>query len=229
MGEPKLTGTHDTHALTLSPCARARAQGGHWYVRLRAAGQMDNQSPTKIHQGRGRHIEVWSQTRAPHQRNCFAAIKEVSRSCGRRSPHDPGKMITKRVLYTEGDWVERGEPDGTRSVFVVRARASHLSDRALCDQDARFPQMPRGCCWIEGDNPSCSNDSRSFGPVPLALIEARVAAVVWPPWRAGPVSSRPTTPAMAAQLPPTETKLPAARVDAPPGSVPVPAPAASPE
>jgi hypothetical protein len=138
-------------------------------------------------------------------------------------------MITKRVLYTEGDWVERGEPDGTRSVFVVRARASHLSDRALCDQDARFPQMPRGCCWIEGDNPSCSNDSRSFGPVPLALIEARVAAVVWPPWRAGPVSSRPTTPAMAAQLPPTETKLPAARVDAPPGSVPVPAPAASPE
>ena len=132
MGEPKLTGTHDTHALTLSPCARARAQGGHWYVRLRAAGQMDNQSPTKIHQGRGRHIEVWSQTRAPHQRNCFAAIKEVSRSCGRRSPHDPGKMITKRVLYTEGDWVERGEPDGTRSVFVVRACARVTSPIAPC-------------------------------------------------------------------------------------------------
>ena len=36
-----------------------------------------------------------------------------------RSPHDPGKMITKRVMYTEGDWIERSEPDGTRSVFAV--------------------------------------------------------------------------------------------------------------
>ena len=106
--------------------------------------------------------------------------------------------------------------------------ACHHSNRALCDQDARFSQMPRGCCWIEGDNPSCSNDSRSFGPVPLALIEARVAAVIWPPWRAGPVSSRlPTTPAVAAQPPPAETKPPAAAVSTP-GSVPAAAPASAP-
>ena len=35
---------------------------------------------------------------------------------------------------------------------------------------------------VEGDNPTCSDDSNAFGPVPLALIDSRVLAVVWP-WK----------------------------------------------
>ena len=37
--------------------------------------------------------------------------------------------------------------------------------------------------FAEGDNSESSVDSRVFGEVPEGLIEGRVAAVVWPPWR----------------------------------------------
>lgn len=33
-----------------------------------------------------------------------------------------------------------------------------------------------------GDNRSVSRDSRTYGPVPLALIKGKVVAKVWP-WR----------------------------------------------
>lgn len=42
--------------------------------------------------------------------------------------------------------------------------------------------MPEGHCWMLGDNLSESRDSRSYGPVPLALIKGKVAAKV-APWR----------------------------------------------
>jgi hypothetical protein len=39
----------------------------------------------------------------------------------------------------------------------------------------------QGHCWVEGDNPATSVDSATeFGPLPLALIEGHVLAVVWP-------------------------------------------------
>ena len=37
--------------------------------------------------------------------------------------------------------------------------------------------------WVEGDDPSSSTDSRSFGPVPANLVRGRVALVWWPPGR----------------------------------------------
>merc|ERR1712008_530884 len=44
--------------------------------------------------------------------------------------------------------------------------------------------VPPGHCWVEGDNPQFSQDSRTFGPVPMGLLDALVISVVWPPWRA---------------------------------------------
>ncbi|CAK0878662.1 unnamed protein product [Prorocentrum cordatum] len=41
----------------------------------------------------------------------------------------------------------------------------------------------RGWCWIEGDNPQRSEDSRHFGWAPSHQVEAVGFAVVWPPWR----------------------------------------------
>lgn len=35
-------------------------------------------------------------------------------------------------------------------------------------------RIPDGNVWLLGDNPSNSNDSRSYGPVPLNLLQGRV-------------------------------------------------------
>jgi inner membrane protease subunit 2 len=74
-------------------------------------------------------------------------------------------------------------------------------------------QVPKGHCWVEGDNAEVSLDSKSFGPVsfsegfgasfsccslryfwfgmqiPLALLKGRVTNVIWPPSRFGRVES----------------------------------------
>lgn len=48
---------------------------------------------------------------------------------------------------------------------VVRSR-SWFTDR---------PELvPEGHVWLEGDNPSNSSDSRSYGPIPLAMVRGRV-------------------------------------------------------
>ena len=43
-----------------------------------------------------------------------------------------------------------------------------------------YMKIPRGHVWIEGDNKEISNDSRSFGPVPIGLIHGTVEARIWP-------------------------------------------------
>ncbi len=45
-------------------------------------------------------------------------------------------------------------------------------------------------CWVEGDAPAASTDSRRFGPVPVGAIRGRVVAVCWPPRRWSVVRSR---------------------------------------
>lgn len=41
-------------------------------------------------------------------------------------------------------------------------------------------QIPQGMVWLEGDNPFNSTDSRSYGPVPLALVRGLVSFKVRP-------------------------------------------------
>jgi signal peptidase I len=40
--------------------------------------------------------------------------------------------------------------------------------------------VPDGHLWLEGDNAANSMDSRSYGPVPAALVVGRVVARIWP-------------------------------------------------
>ncbi|CAG9461876.1 unnamed protein product [Pedinophyceae sp. YPF-701] len=76
-------------------------------------------------------------------------------------PPDSGKTdIIKRIVALEGDWVS--VPGGRDPVKV-----------------------PPGHCWVEGDNHVRSDDSRAFGPVPVALVLGRATHVLWPPDRAG--------------------------------------------
>ncbi|GAB4822745.1 hypothetical protein N2152v2_009791 [Parachlorella kessleri] len=88
------------------------------------------------------------------------------------SPEEPRKVLIKRLVGIEGDWVT-------------------------------VPGDTKGRCWVEGGGSSSSSskggssgsidDSRTFGSVPLALIEGSLSYVLWPPAKWGRVE---------AQLPP---------------------------
>ncbi|KUJ21997.1 signal peptidase-like protein I [Mollisia scopiformis] len=71
---------------------------------------------------------------------------------------EPGSQVIKTVLGLEGDYVLRDSP-GTSGQMI---------------------QVPRGHCWVVGDNLDFSRDSRMFGPMPMALIKGKVIAKVLP-------------------------------------------------
>ncbi|XP_030490299.2 mitochondrial ATP-independent inner membrane protease subunit 1a [Cannabis sativa] len=79
-----------------------------------------------------------------------------------RSPENPGKIMTKRIVGMEGD------------------RVSYFLDPNFGER-CRTAVVPKGHVWIQGDNIYVSNDSRHFGPVPYGLIQGKVFLRVWPP------------------------------------------------
>ncbi|KAK9061349.1 hypothetical protein SSX86_018530 [Deinandra increscens subsp. villosa] len=81
------------------------------------------------------------------------------------SPRDYREKQIKRITGMPGDWV-----------------SVPLSYDAV--------KIPEGHCWVEGDNPTNSLDSRSFGPIPLGLIRGRVTHVIWPPQRVGKIDQK---------------------------------------
>ncbi|KAL2178970.1 peptidase S24/S26A/S26B/S26C [Thermothelomyces heterothallicus CBS 202.75] len=73
----------------------------------------------------------------------------------------------KRVLGLPGDYVLMDTPDGGGVAGGGGGGPSMI-------------QVPKGHCWIVGDNLVASRDSRYFGPVPLGLIRGKVIATVRP-------------------------------------------------
>ncbi|KAI0650633.1 LexA/Signal peptidase [Trametes meyenii] len=80
-----------------------------------------------------------------------------------KSPTD-SKLIVKRIVALEGDTVRTLPPYPDAEVRV-----------------------PPGHAWVEGDEPFRTEDSNRFGPVPLGLIESRLAFILWPWERIGPL------------------------------------------
>ncbi|KAG9475762.1 hypothetical protein GDO78_003923 [Eleutherodactylus coqui] len=76
-----------------------------------------------------------------------------------KSPSNPNHVICKRVIGLEGDKVCTSGP---------------------ADFIKRHTYVPRGHVWLEGDNLDNSTDSRSYGPVPYALIQGRLFFRIWP-------------------------------------------------
>lgn len=74
-----------------------------------------------------------------------------------RNPRDPSMRLCKRIVGMPGDLV-----------FV---------DPTFSDMQI---QVPNGHVWLQGDNIANSQDSRNFGPVPIALLVGRVEARIFP-------------------------------------------------
>jgi signal peptidase I len=70
--------------------------------------------------------------------------------------------ICKRVIGLPGD-----------EIILKKASYSEAKRRGLL-------KVPDGHLWLEGDNSANSLDSRTYGPVPAAMIVGRVPFRVWP-------------------------------------------------
>ncbi|CAI5736460.1 unnamed protein product [Hyaloperonospora brassicae] len=73
-----------------------------------------------------------------------------------------GETITKRLLALEGDVVEL-QPRGGEE------RKKKKNEKIT---------VPKGHVWVEGDNATCSVDSRHFGAVPVALLIGRPCWII---------------------------------------------------
>ena len=85
-------------------------------------------------------------------------------------------MLIKRLIAVQGDWLH--VPDHAEPVKL----------RKVCPKYQTYPliTMQQGRVWLEGDaqGPAItSEDCKTWGPVPMALMQGRVEAVVWPPSR----------------------------------------------
>lgn len=75
-----------------------------------------------------------------------------------RSPLDPEKLVTKRVVGLQGD-------------VIIPRKKSYPRSQAL---------IPRNHLWVEGDNAFHSIDSNDFGPISQGLIVGKVVSILWP-------------------------------------------------
>lgn len=85
------------------------------------------------------------------------------------SPKQPSLLLCKRVIGLGGDVVSESK--------IKKTSNSGYFDMLKLKKSTC---IPRGHIWLEGDNKSNSTDSRTYGPVPLGLVKARVIGKVYP-------------------------------------------------
>ncbi|KAI9333560.1 peptidase S24/S26A/S26B/S26C [Obelidium mucronatum] len=98
------------------------------------------------------------------------------------APHDPELTLVKRVIALEGDVVHTRPPPSLKYEYPEK--------NLKFTPPPRFVKIPKGHCWVESDESYRGIDSNVFGPIPIALIEARVKYIVWPIERMGEVPKR---------------------------------------
>lgn len=108
-----------------------------------------------------------------------------------RDPRDPTRSTVKRVVGLAGEHIALRS--GRLSIDGVTHIEPHAHRRSG-DVECR---VPPGHVYVLGDNRSHSTDSRAYGPVSLALVDAVAVGTVHPPRRS--VRSVPTPLARADQ------------------------------
>jgi signal peptidase I len=90
-----------------------------------------------------------------------------------------GESIVKRVVAVAGDSV--GIDDGTLTLNGKRVSEAYIDNDNMNGFYFGPDVVPNGDVFLLGDNRDTSVDSRTFGPVSVDDIEARVVATIWPP------------------------------------------------
>ena len=95
-----------------------------------------------------------------------------------------GEFVIKRIIGMEGDYVLRDTPGGLDGQFVdiEKLAQEEEEDRTRSGYDQIMVKVPKGHCWVVGDNLGWSRDSRTYGPVPLALVRGKVLAIKKSGW-----------------------------------------------
>ncbi|KAL3893377.1 MAG: hypothetical protein SGPRY_014274 [Prymnesium sp.] len=114
-----------------------------------------------------------------------AALGSLTAEVNGRSMHPTFNASTTRdriVLNRFAGSIQRGDVivlrSPSESSHLLIKRVVGLEGDSIVSKNGESTSIPRGQMWVEGDNKSCSLDSRHFGPVDTTLTEARVAAKV---------------------------------------------------
>jgi len=122
-----------------------------------------------------------------------AAAKRQKRQPQREFWHEPVVSVTElqeRVPFSIRDAVKHlRSPISIGDVVVsnhparpgtVCKRVTGLPGDQVLMPNGGMLTVPDGMVWLEGDNPNNSSDSRTYGALPVALLQGRVVARIWP-------------------------------------------------
>jgi inner membrane protease subunit 1 len=85
---------------------------------------------------------------------------------------------SQKRTYKRGEIVCLNNP--TTIDGKICKRIVHLEGDEVKLRNGNKITIPNNHVWVEGDNKENSYDSRSFGPIPLALVLGRVPVQIWP-------------------------------------------------
>lgn len=92
--------------------------------------------------------------RAVSKGDCIVALK----------PTDPDQRVCKRITGMPGD--------------LILVDPSLNSENGSTSEESlnQYIEVPKGHCWVTGDNLAHSLDSRSYNSLPLGLIKGKIIA-----------------------------------------------------
>lgn len=92
-----------------------------------------------------------------------------------------GESVTKRILALVGGTAVGCKGSGEciliEMVLLQEGDVVELQPRFDKNRKGKIT-VPKGHVWVEGDNPTCSVDSRHYGAVPVALLVGRPLFIV---------------------------------------------------